>query len=297
MTDHSSHSAHDCLQYGHRHMHCGSRVLDLSCPQVMGILNITPDSFSDGGKFFQSQKPDLSAVLKTAEQMVKNGATILDVGGESTKPNAAVVSTQEEMDRVLPVVDHLSRELDVIVSVDTSNPEIMVASAALGAGLINDVRGLRRPGAIAAAAATQLPVCVMHMQGEPDVMQTAPQYDDVFDEVAQYLQERVKACVEGGIGKDRILLDPGFGFGKTVQHNLILLKRLNELAELGYPLLVGLSRKSLIGKITDRDVDQRLAGSIALATLACMKGARVIRVHDVRETVDAVKLVTAVNEQ
>jgi dihydropteroate synthase len=290
-THHSPHCTHHA-----KHIHCGSRVLDLSRPQVMGILNITPDSFSDGGQFFIDDKINLAQVLKIATQMVADGAAIIDVGGESTRPNAPLVSSQQEMDRVLPVIEKLARELNVIISVDTSNPELMMASAALGAGLINDVRGLRRHGAIAAVAATGLPVCVMHMQGEPDTMQIDPDYVDVLSDVAEYLQQRVSACIEGGISRQKILLDPGFGFGKSVQHNLELLQRLTELADLGYPLLVGLSRKSLIGKITGRDVDQRLAGSIALATLACSKGARIIRAHDVRETVDAVKLYCAVNE-
>jgi len=289
--NHFSHCTHQ-----HIHMHCGSRILDLSRPQVMGILNITPDSFFDGGKFFRDQKIDLSEVVNTAAQMVKDGVAILDVGGESTRPNAPPVGEQEEMDRVLPVVEKLARELDVIISVDTSNPHLMVASAALGAGLINDVRGLRRPGAIAAVAATQLPVCVMHMQGEPDTMQIEPHYNDVVAEVSAYFRHRVEDCIKGGIARHNIILDPGFGFGKTARHNLQLLKHLPELAKLGYPLLAGLSRKSLIGKITGREVDQRLAGSIALATLACSSGARIIRAHDVRETVDAVNLYYAVNE-
>lgn len=268
---------------------CGNRVLDLAHTHVMGILNVTPDSFSDGGRFAA-----MDAALRHAQAMVLAGATLIDVGGESTRPGAPVVSSQEELDRVAPVVERISRELDVIISVDTSAPIVMTEVARLGAGLINDVRSLRRDGALQAAAATGLPVCLMHMLGEPGDMQVNPHYADLVGEVSAFLAERMSQCVAAGIPAERIVLDPGFGFAKTLQHNLSLFKHLEALYALGRPLLVGVSRKSMIGQALNRTVAERLYGSLALAALAVTKGARILRVHDVAETVDVVRMIAAV---
>ena len=268
---------------------CGNRVLDLAHPHVMGILNVTPDSFSDGGRFAA-----VDAALRHAKAMVLAGATLIDVGGESTRPGAPVVSSQEELDRVAPVVERISRELDVIIAVDTSAPIVMTEVARLGAGLINDVRSLRREGALQAAAATGLPVCLMHMLGEPGDMQDNPHYADLVGEVSAFLAERIAQCAVAGIPADRIVLDPGFGFAKTLQHNLSLFKHMEALYALGRPLLVGVSRKSMIGQALNRPVAERLYGSLALAALAVTKGARILRVHDVAETVDVVRMIAAV---
>lgn len=268
---------------------CGNRVLDLARAHVMGILNVTPDSFSDGGRFSQ-----LDLALKHAEAMVAAGATLIDVGGESTRPGARAVSPLEELERVAPVVERIHRELDVIISVDTSTPAVMRETARLGAGLINDVRSLRRDGALDAAAATGLPVCLMHMLGEPGDMQDSPHYQDVTREVSEFLAERMAQCAAVGIGSERIVLDPGFGFAKTLQHNLSLFKHMDALHGLGRPLLVGVSRKSMIGQALNRPVGERLHGSLALAALAVTKGAKIIRVHDVAETVDVVRMIAAV---
>ena len=268
---------------------CGNRVLDLAHTHVMGILNVTPDSFSDGGRFAA-----LDAALRHAESMVLAGATLVDVGGESTRPGAPTVSQQEELDRVAPVVERISRELDVIISVDTSAPVVMTEVARLGAGLINDVRSLRREGALQAAAATGLPVCLMHMLGEPGDMQNNPHYDDLVGEVSAFLADRMQQCAAAGIASDRIILDPGFGFAKTLQHNLSLFKHMDALLLLGRPLLVGVSRKSMIGQTLNRPVSERLYGSLALAALAMNKGARILRVHDVAQTVDVVRMIAAV---
>jgi dihydropteroate synthase len=268
---------------------CGSRVLDLARTHVMGILNVTPDSFSDGGRFNQ-----LDVALRHAEAMVAAGATLIDVGGESTRPGARVVSPLEELERVAPIVELINRELDVVISVDTSTPAVMRESARLGAGLINDVRSLRRDGALDAAAATGLPVCLMHMLGEPGDMQDNPHYRDVTREVGEFLAERMTQCAQAGIPAQRIILDPGFGFAKTLQHNLSLFKHMEALHALGRPLLVGVSRKSMIGHALNRPVDERLSGGLALAALASMKGARILRVHDVAETVDVVRMLAAV---
>ena len=268
---------------------CGNRVLDLAHTHVMGILNVTPDSFSDGGRFAA-----LDAALRHAESMVLAGATLVDVGGESTRPGAPIVSQQEELDRVAPVVERISRELDVIISVDTSAPVVMTEVARLGAGLINDVRSLRREGALQAAAATGLPVCLMHMLGEPGDMQNNPHYDDLVGEVSAFLADRMQQCAAAGIASDRIILDPGFGFAKTLQHNLSLFKHMDALLLLGRPLLVGVSRKSMIGQTLNRPVSERLYGSLALAALAMNKGARILRVHDVAQTVDVVRMIAAV---
>ena len=268
---------------------CGSRVLDLAHTHVMGILNVTPDSFSDGGRFSQ-----LDVALRHAEAMVAAGATIVDVGGESTRPGARAVSPLEEMERVAPIVERIHRELDVIISVDTSTPAVMRETARLGAGLINDVRSLQRDGALDAAAATGLPVCLMHMLGEPGTMQDAPHYDNLVEEVTEFLVERIAQCAVAGIAPERIILDPGFGFAKTLQHNLSLFKHMESLHALGRPLLVGVSRKSMIGMALNRPVGERLHGGLALAALAVAKGARILRVHDVAETVDVVRMIEAV---
>ena len=277
-------------------LRCAGRLLDLSRPAIMGVINTTPDSFSDGGTLYRGNSLDLDLAMARARDMVEAGAAILDVGGESTRPGARPVPAAQEMDRVLPLVERLSRELEVVVSVDTSSPALMTQAAALGAGLINDVRALGREGALDAAAATGLPVCLMHMQGDPGTMQQAPSYRDVVADVGDFLQRRVAACVAGGIGRERLLLDPGFGFGKTVQHNLELLRGLPRLAALGLPLVAGFSRKSMIGKLLGRDVAQRLPASLALAVLAVERGAAIIRTHDVGATVDAVAMWTALAE-
>jgi len=255
----------------------------------MGILNVTPDSFSDGGRFSQQD-----AALRHAEAMVLAGATLIDVGGESTRPGARVVSPLEELERVAPIVERIARELDVIISVDTSTPAVMRETARLGAGLINDVRSLQRDGALDAAAATGLPVCLMHMLGEPGNMQDSPHYDDLVSEVSGFLAERIAQCAKAGIAADKIILDPGFGFAKTLQHNLSLFKHMEALHALGRPLLVGVSRKSMIGLALNRPVGERLYGGLALAALAMTKGARILRVHDVAETVDVVRMIAAV---
>ncbi len=272
----------------------GSRTLDLSRPQVMGIVNVTPDSFSDGGTLYAARKLCVDQAVERARQMVADGAAIIDVGGESTRPGAAVVSLQEEMDRVLPVVEQLNAELDVIISVDTSAPEVITEVARLGAGLINDVRALGREGALQAAAATNLPVCIMHMQGSPATMQNAPQYNDVLDDVSHFLKQRILACNEAGISSERIILDPGFGFGKTVAHNLRLLNNLRQLHQFGVPLLVGTSRKTMIDHVLNRPVDQRLAGGLATVAIGVQQGGQIFRVHDVRETVDVVRMTEAI---
>lgn len=268
---------------------CAGTRLDLSQPQVMGILNVTPDSFSDGGRFFAC-----ATALAQARTMQAEGAAIIDVGGESTRPGAAAVSVEQELERVIPVIEALRAELPVVISVDTSKPEVMRAAVAAGAGLINDVRALREPGALAAAAACGVPVCLMHMQGEPRSMQQQPDYTDVVAEVRAFLLERAAACLSVGIARERVLLDPGFGFGKSVAHNLLLLKYLPDLVACAYPVLVGLSRKSLIGAVLDLPVEQRLQPSVALAVLAVWQGASLIRVHDVAATVQAVRMCAAV---
>ena len=270
-------------------INCAGKTLDLSQPAVMGVLNVTPDSFSDGGQYLQ-----LDAALRRAEIMVVQGAALVDVGGESTRPGAAPVSVQEELDRVLPVVERLAHELPVPISVDTSKPELMHELARAGAGLINDVRTLQMPGALAAAAASGLPVCLMHLRGEPITMQRGPVYADVVAEVRDYLAARVGACEAAGIARERILVDPGFGFGKTLAHNLHLLRHLDRFTDLAAGVLVGVSRKSMIGALLDVPVGERLAGSLAAATIAVWRGARVVRAHDVRETVQALRICAAV---
>lgn len=263
----------------------------------MGVVNTTPDSFSDGGSLYSGGALDLDLALARAEAMVTAGAAVLDIGGESTRPGAAPVSGEEEMARVLPLVERIAANLDVVISVDTSNPALMAQAADLGAGMINDVRALRREGALEAAAATGLPVCLMHMQGEPGTMQDAPRYTDVVAEVGDWLDRRVSDCLAAGIGRERLLLDPGFGFGKSVEHNLALLRGLPQLAGRGLPLLVGLSRKSMIGVLIGREIEQRLPASLGLAVLAAERGARIIRTHDVTATWDALAMYTALAEQ
>ncbi len=269
---------------------CAGKSLDLSQPRVMGILNVTPDSFSDGGKFVQREQAVVQAL-----RMVEEGAALIDIGGESTRPGAAEVPLEEELARVIPLIEALAPELPVPISVDTSKPEVMLAAAAAGAGMINDVYALRREGALEAAASSGLPLCLMHMQGEPRTMQAEPYYEDVVMEVQGFLLDRITACEAAGIGRDRILLDPGFGFGKTLGHNLTLLKHLDVLHQLGLPLLVGMSRKSMIGLVLDAPVEKRLHGSVAVATMAALAGAQIIRVHDVKPTADALKMVAAVS--
>lgn len=268
---------------------CGDRELDLSRTHVMGILNTTPDSFSDGGQYQQ-----LDAALRHVERMLEEGATLIDVGGESTRPGADPVSVDQELQRVVPVVEAVKARFDTIVSVDTSTPEVMRSGAAVGAGLINDVRALLRPGALEAAAQSGLPVCLMHMRGDPKNMQDAPRYESIIEEVGRFLSERVEACEQAGIPRERLLLDPGFGFGKTLEHNLELFAQMQLLQPQGLPLLVGVSRKSMIGQLLQRPVEQRLAGGLALASLAVARGARIIRAHDVAATVDAVRMTEAV---
>jgi len=262
----------------------------------MGVINTTPDSFSDGGTLYRGSRLDVELALARASDMAAQGAAIVDIGGESTRPGAAPVSLAQEMERVLPLVERITAELDVVISVDTSSPELMTAAAHAGAGLLNDVRALTRKGALEAAAASALPVCLMHMRGDPVSMQVAPDYTDVVAQVRQYLQQRVVACEAHGIDRSRLLLDPGFGFGKSVQHNLQLLRGLPELAALGFPLLVGLSRKSLIGKMLGREVQQRLPASLSLAVLAAQRGAAIIRTHDVVATADAVAMWVALEQ-
>lgn len=262
----------------------------------MGVINTTPDSFSDGGTLYRDSRLDIERAMDRARAMAAAGAMILDIGGESTRPGAQPVSAEEEMDRVLPLVERINAELGVVCSVDSSAPLLMREAARAGAGLLNDVRALTREGALEAAADTGLPVCLMHMQGEPDTMQVAPQYGDVVTEVCDYLMGRVAACEGQGIVRERLLLDPGFGFGKTVTHNMQLLRELPRLAALGFPLVVGFSRKSLIGKLLGREVGERLPASLALAVLAAQRGAAVIRTHDVAATADAVAMSVALEE-
>lgn len=271
------------------HMQFASHNLDLARPQVMGILNVTPDSFSDGGRY-----NELDRALAHAERMVAAGATFIDVGGESTRPGADPVSTEQELNRVCPVVEAIRKNLDVVISVDTSTPEVMRESARLGAGLINDIRGLRREGAVTAAADTGLPVCLMHMQGQPKTMQEAPAYGDPVEDVLTFLRERVSVVEQAGIPRSRLILDPGFGFGKSLAHNLTILANLQPFLDQSLPLLIGVSRKSMLGNITGRDINARTAASVAAAVVAAWQGAQIFRVHDVPETVDALKVVTAI---
>ncbi|WP_213990487.1 dihydropteroate synthase [Sodalis sp. dw_96] len=264
------------------------RTLDLDTPQVMGILNVTPDSFSDGGRFNR-----LDAALTHAREMIDAGATLIDIGGESTRPGAAAVSAEQEAERVLPVVEALAQRFEVFISVDTSRALVMRESAAAGAHMINDIRALNEPGAMEAARDSGLPVCLMHMQGEPHTMQQDPSYQDVLAEVKSFFVRRIAECQMAGIEKKRLLLDPGFGFGKNLAHNYRLLARLEDFHSFGLPILVGMSRKSMVGELTHVPPDQRVIGSVACAVIAAMQGARIIRVHDVKETIEAMLVVKA----
>lgn len=259
--------------------------LSLERPHVMGILNVTPDSFSDGGHFNQIER-----AVAHARQMVADGATLIDIGGESTRPGAPDVSEQEELDRVIPVVERLVSECDVMLSLDTSKAVVMREGCKAGAHLINDVRALLEPGALDAAAEACVPVCLMHMQGQPRTMQVEPHYDDLVGEVKAFFDERIAACLAAGIAREQLLLDPGYGFGKTLVHNYQLLAAQRALLDFGLPLLVGMSRKSMIGNLLNRPVGERLAGSLACALIGMQHGARIIRVHDVRETMDALRV-------
>lgn len=276
------------------HLSCRDKTLDLTTPVVMGIVNVTPDSFSDGGRFI-----DPRVAVDHGRRLVEEGAAVLDIGGESTRPGAAPVPVEEELRRVVPVIETLAAAFantGVLLSIDTSKPEVMRAAAAAGAHLINDVYALRLPGALEAAVETGCAVCVMHMLGEPRTMQQDPQYGDVVNEVKAFLQERVQSCRAAGIPPERIAIDPGFGFGKTMAHNAALLRSLDALTSERWPVLVGLSRKSMLGRILGRPPDERVYGSITLAAMAVLKGARIVRAHDVAATVDAVKTVVAMQD-
>jgi dihydropteroate synthase len=268
---------------------CRDRALDLAVPAVMGVLNVTPDSFSDGGRFVEP-----AAALRQGLRMVGEGARIIDVGGESTRPGAQPVPVAEELARVVPLIAALRAESDVFISVDTSKPEVMLAALDAGADIVNDVRAFAEAGALAAAARTGAGICLMHMKGEPRTMQAAPNYSDVLGEVSDFLARRVAAAQAAGIPRARITVDPGFGFGKRLVDNLELLRRLDRVSALGLPVVVGLSRKSMLAKLTGREVVDRTAGSVALATIAVLNGARIVRAHDVAATVDAVRVAAAV---
>ncbi len=263
-------------------------TLDLTQPCVMGILNVTPDSFSDGGRF-----NSIEAALKQARQLIADGAAIIDIGGESTRPGAAPVSENEELERVIPVIEAIRRESDIPISIDTSKARIMLSAIRAGANMINDVYALRAEGALDVAAQLDVPVCLMHMQGEPRTMQQSPTYDDLINNIKEFLLSRVQACLAAGIKREHILLDPGFGFGKTPQQNLSLIKHLNQFADFGLPMLVGVSRKSTIGYILSKEVDERIFGSLALTTMAINNGASIIRAHDVAASLDAIKICQA----
>lgn len=262
--------------------------LDLNCPVVMGILNVTPDSFSDGGIYNR-----YDYALKHVASMVNHGAAIIDIGGESTRPGASEVSLQQELDRVIPIIEAVTDRFDVWVSVDTSKAVVMTEAARAGAHIINDVRSLHEPGALEAAAETGLPICIMYMLGQPKTMQQTPDYKNVVVEVKQYLSDEIERCEAAGIAKNRLIIDPGFGFGKNLVHNYQLLAKLNEFHAFGVPLLVGMSRKSMIGELLDVPLEERLIGGIACAVIAAMQGAQIIRAHDVKETVQAMKIVQA----
>ncbi|TLU62009.1 dihydropteroate synthase [Thalassotalea litorea] len=267
-------------------------ILDLATPKIMGILNVTPDSFSDGGQF-----SNIDVALAAAEQMIIDGVSIIDIGGESTRPGAADVAVNDELARVIPVIEAIKQRFDILVSIDTSKAQVMTAAASAGADLINDVRALQNPGCIDIVAKTQLPVCLMHMQGLPRTMQDAPHYDDVLQDVIQFFKERIKVCEQAGIQRKNIIVDPGYGFGKTLQQNYQLLANQHELQELGLPILAGISRKSMIGNLLNRPVAERLSGSLSAAVIAAMNGASIIRVHDVKETADAINVLNATHKE
>ena len=270
---------------------CGTFRLDLTSPCVMGIVNVTPDSFSDGGQFAAT-----NLAIEHALKLVEEGAAILDIGGESTRPNATPVGLQEELDRAIPVIEALVSQVNIPISIDTYKPQVMQAAIAAGASIVNDVRALQEEGALQVVSKSSAGVCLMHMQGIPANMQDNPQYDNVVNDVIAFLQERLQASIHAGIAKNRILLDPGFGFGKTRAHNIALIQQLESFAAIGQPLLVGLSRKSVLGQMTGNDVDARLYASIAASVIAAMKGAKILRVHDVKATVEALKVVSALND-
>lgn len=272
------------------HLQLNDRVIDLDRPKVMGILNVTPDSFSDGGRYL-----DVEQAIRHAKAMIADGADILDIGGESTRPGAAAVSLQQELGRVIPVIEAVRAMSDIPISVDTSKAQVMQAAIDAGANIVNDVYALQNDETLEVVARSGVAVCLMHMQGEPGSMQVAPRYDDVVAEVIQFLNGRLKACREAGINKECLLVDPGFGFGKTLEHNLALLGNLEQIAQLGVPVLVGMSRKKMIRQLTGNETDGSLAGNIAAAVLAATKGASVLRVHDVKPTVEAIKIVTAMD--
>ena len=266
-------------------LYANNKCLDLSFPQIMGILNFTPDSFSDSGQFFSLDK-----ALFQVEKMLKEGATIIDIGGESTRPMAEEVPETEELQRVIPLVEAVRKRFDCWISVDTSKAIVMQEAAKVGMDLINDIRALREPGALEIAGQLNLPTCIMHMQGQPRTMQTNPHYDDVVQDVYQFLETRTQACLEAGIAKENIIWDMGFGFGKTVQHNYKLLQQLVQFCKSGYPILAGFSRKSMIGAVLDKPVTERVVGSVAGALIAAQNGATILRVHDVAATADALKV-------
>lgn len=273
----------------------GVRQIDLSTPVCMGIVNVTPDSFSDGSQFSKNKSPnqfdvDVAKVLQTVASMVAEGAQFIDIGGESTRPGASPVSVAQELGRVIPVIEAVRQNFDICISVDTSSPEVMRAAISAGAELVNDVRALTRKNSIATVAATNAGACLMHMQGEPVSMQEKAVYGNLLEEVFEFLEARVNACIEGGIERSRLLVDPGFGFGKSVEHNFQLLKHLTKFCHLGLPVLVGISRKSMIGGVTNRPVDQRLPGSIAATMVALSGGAKIVRTHDVAATMDAIRV-------
>ena len=277
---------------------CGDRELALDRVAVMGVLNLTPDSFSDGGELLTDhQQLNADALLRRANVMVAEGAALLDLGAESTRPGATPVPMEVERERIVSAIEVLRPRFDAVLSVDSSHPQVFTAAAAAGAGLLNDVRALGRPGAMDAARETGLPVCLMHMRGEPGTMQDAPCYEDVVTEVIGFLCQRIAEVEASGFSPDRLLVDPGFGFGKTLDHNLQLLRGLSRLGSLGRPVLVGLSRKRMIGALTGREVDERGPGSAAAAALAVMEGASIVRTHDVRETLDAVRVAQAVRDE
>ena len=270
-------------------LQCGTKTLDLSRPSIMGIVNVTPDSFSDGGDLYDNAQLDLSKTLKVIEKMLADGADIIDIGGESTRPGAAVVSIHQELDRVIPVLEAVVERFDALVSVDTSTAEVITESSKKGASLINDVRALGREGALASAASSQLPICLMHMQNQPKTMQLEPTYTDVVAEVLAFLADRKASCIDAGIDSKKIILDPGFGFGKTLAHNLTLFGAIDQFVATGHPVLVGVSRKKMIGQMLGlKNTNERLMGSVALALLAAQRGAAILRVHDVLETRQAI---------
>ncbi len=271
-------------------LQAGKYLIDLDRPQVMGILNVTPDSFSDGGCFL-----NVDDALRQAATMIDEGADLIDVGGESTRPGARETPLQEELDRIMPVIEGITTRFDVPVSIDTSKPEVMRFAVGAGASMINDIFALRLEGAIDAAVEARVAVCLMHMKGSPQNMQEAPVYERLPADIIDFLAERVQSCLSAGIGRDRLVVDPGFGFGKNDDHNLEILAKLNQFAELGLPLLVGLSRKRTLGNLSGKTAEHRMAAGVAAAIIAVEKGANIVRTHDVAETVDALKVLGAVN--